>query len=219
LTTLALGSLVAGNRIVSAEHEPTAMVEAGALRAGDAGKAALTGCEVVPEFLPLEQCYPEPKNPLEHLTPTSSTTSTTSTTRPRPTTTVAPRVVQQRASRSAAAPRVIPPTTNAAPAPPPDNSNIPAGCMTNATKSIPEAHRCWDGLIANYSWPHNEAFAVMYCESRGNSYADNPRSSATGLFQILHGPVDPTANVATAYNMHSSRGWQPWETCPWQQYL
>jgi hypothetical protein len=122
LTTLALGSLVAGNRIVSAEHEPTAIVEAGALHTAGAGKAALTGCEVVPEFLPLEQCYPEPKNPLEHLTPTSSTTSTTSTTRPRPTTTVAPRVVQQRASRSAAPRSVMPPAQATAP-PAPVNGN------------------------------------------------------------------------------------------------
>lgn len=124
LTTLTLGSLVAGNRIVSAEHEPTAIVEAGALHTAGAGKAALTGCEVVPEFLPLEQCYPEPKNPLEHLTPTSSTTSTTTTTRPRPTTTVAPRVVQQRASRSAAPRSVMPPAQATAPSAPVNGNKV-----------------------------------------------------------------------------------------------
>jgi len=220
LTTLALGSLVAGNRIVSAEHEPTAMVEAGALHTAGAGKAALTGCEVVPEFLPLEQCYPEPKNPLEHLTPTSSTTSTTTTTRPRPTTTAAPRVVQQRASRSAA-PRSVPSTANVSPVSQPageptaeDKWMPPEGCMAPMgpldAKSVAEAHRCWDGLIALYPWSQSKAFAVMYCESKGNPYADNPHSSATGLMQILGGPTDPKANMHQAYGMYSQRGWQPW---------
>jgi soluble lytic murein transglycosylase-like protein len=77
-------------------------------------------------------------------------------------------------------------------------------------KTVAEAHRCWDGLIARYPWPQSKAFAVMYCESKGNTYARNPRSSATGLMQILGGSTNPEANMAQAYGMYDKRGWQPW---------
>lgn len=81
-----------------------------------------------------------------------------------------------------------------------------SGC--SASKAA--AHACWDGLIGQYAWNTTTAFNVMWCESRGNPNARNARSSATGLFQILGGPVDPQANVRLAYQMYAKRGWQPW---------
>lgn len=68
----------------------------------------------------------------------------------------------------------------------------------------------WAELINRYPWPTGTAYRVMMCESHGNANAYNPRSGATGLFQILGGPFDPAANVATAYRMWASRGWRPW---------
>lgn len=71
----------------------------------------------------------------------------------------------------------------------------------------------WGHLVFAYDWPHSTACAVLGCESRGDPNARNPRSSATGLFQILNGPTDPAANVALAYQMWRRRGWQPWTAC------
>ena len=51
------------------------------------------------------------------------------------------------------------------------------------------------------------------CESGGDPNAYNARSGATGLFQILNGPRDPAENVALAFRMWQSRGWQPWRAC------
>lgn len=68
----------------------------------------------------------------------------------------------------------------------------------------------WAHLVSRYPWTVGTACAVLACESGGNPNARNPSSSATGLFQILGGPVDPAANVARAYAMWHARGWQPW---------
>ena len=67
----------------------------------------------------------------------------------------------------------------------------------------------WHALIDQYPWDDAVAYRIMMCESEGNANAHNP-SGANGLFQILNGPFDPAANVATAYRMYSQRGWQPW---------
>jgi soluble lytic murein transglycosylase-like protein len=67
----------------------------------------------------------------------------------------------------------------------------------------------WKSLVARYPWDVVVAERIVWCESRGNINARN-RSGATGLFQILGGPIDPVANVATAYDMYRARGWQPW---------
>lgn len=69
----------------------------------------------------------------------------------------------------------------------------------------------WRPLVASYpDWSVDLMLRVMWCESRGNPNADNPRSTANGLFQILDGPFDPAANVSLAHSMWSSRGTQPW---------
>jgi hypothetical protein len=73
---------------------------------------------------------------------------------------------------------------------------------------------CWAPLVNQYSWNKQQAFNIIWCESRGNPNAKNPRSTATGLFQILNGPFDPEANVRLAFQMYSKRGWQPWVCRP-----
>jgi len=60
---------------------------------------------------------------------------------------------------------------------------------------------------------------IAFCESGYQSNAENPNSSATGIFQILshlHG-IDkkwlknPDINIKIAYEMFKSQGWRPWE--------
>lgn len=77
-------------------------------------------------------------------------------------------------------------------------------------------------LVNNYDWNKNIAYAVCMAESGGNPLAknltDNHMSWAGcmgsfGLFQIncSHGQLyDPVKNVAVAYQMYQSSGWQPW---------
>lgn len=129
---------------------------------------------------------------------------------PETTTTVAPTT----APPTTEAPTTVPPTTAApkpapkaaAPKPAPTVPSSHAQC----SKSKAAARDCWMGLIAQYDWNDEYAFNVMWCESKGNPNARNPRSTATGLFQILNGPIDPVANVRLAHQMYSKRGWQPW---------
>jgi hypothetical protein len=115
-----------------------------------------------------------------------------------------------------APPTTLPPApTTAKPAPttakpkPKSPATVPAQTSQCSTSKA-AAHACWDGLIGQYNWNTTTAFNIMWCESRGNPNAKNPRSTATGLFQILNGPYDPAANVKLAYEMYSKRGWQPW---------
>jgi hypothetical protein len=81
-----------------------------------------------------------------------------------------------------------------------------------ATTARGAAYGPWADLINRYPWPTQTAYRIMMCESGGDANAYNSRSGATGLFQILNGPFDPAANVATAFRMWQQRGWQPW-TC------
>jgi hypothetical protein len=54
------------------------------------------------------------------------------------------------------------------------------------------------------------ALRVVGCESRWDPNSVNPRSGATGLFQILAGPLDPEENIGLAYRMWLTRSWSPW---------
>lgn len=135
---------------------------------------------------------------------------TTTTTAPPPPTTTStlappmtapPRTVPPRASRSAVTPRPTAPPAVAAP---------PAeGCMRHGAKSYAEMQSCWGGLVARYPWPAAKVWSVMYCESKGDPWARN-RSGATGLMQVMGGTTDPAGNIAQAFSMWRSRGWQPW---------
>lgn len=93
-----------------------------------------------------------------------------------------------------------------------------ASRSTRTARAVRRPGACsgWGHLVFRYPWPHSTACAVLACESGGNPNARNPRSSATGLFQILNGPLDPEANVALAFRMWQQRGWQPWNVggCP-----
>lgn len=82
---------------------------------------------------------------------------------------------------------------------------------TASTRTYATPSGGWWSLIARYPWNAALAHRIMMCESHGNPNAHN-RSGANGLFQILGGPYDPEANVATAYHMYSQRGWQPWRS-------
>lgn len=69
----------------------------------------------------------------------------------------------------------------------------------------------WRSLVARY-FPASAvegACKRLMCESGGNANARN-RSGATGLFQIMHGPLEPEANVAAAAALYARRGWKPW---------
>ena len=81
-----------------------------------------------------------------------------------------------------------------------------------------------NSLIQKY-FPQNAwgiAQKVMGAESSGRANAQNPTSSASGLFQIIKSTwesnspyswdkrFDPEANAHTASIIYSRRGWQPW---------
>lgn len=64
---------------------------------------------------------------------------------------------------------------------------------------------------------------VLLCESNGNRYADNPRSTASGLWQFLDGTwrsttgtpgpaksYSPSVQTAAAKRLRDSSGWSPW---------
>lgn len=96
----------------------------------------------------------------------------------------------------------------------------------------------WRGLVAAY-FPASEverALCIMSHESGGNPNAQNPRSTAAGLFQFLRSTWDslvprsvtggsygsgrvfvPEANVAAAAWLVAADGWYHW--APWNRGL
>lgn len=148
-----------------------------------------------PKLISFSQAVPKPVPIPKALLEEPVETTTTTTTIPEPTTTVPKKV-------KAPTPETVP-VQEAQPQAPVDTACGPY------KMSVSEAHACWDGLIGQYDWPFTTAFNTMYCESTGQYNAKNG-SGATGLFQVLGGPIDPAANVAAAYSMWQERGWQPW---------
>jgi hypothetical protein len=83
----------------------------------------------------------------------------------------------------------------------------------------------WQDTIAAY-FPADQvakACRVMMCESGGNPHAENPGSSASGLFQFLDSTWESTTGtpapasayggatqVSAAAKLWSSSGWGPW---------
>jgi len=89
----------------------------------------------------------------------------------------------------------------------------------------------WRNLVSQYSWPVEQALAVMKCESGGRADARGDGhltytlngveyGASYGLMQIRSLPgrpspsklVDPQFNLDYAYGMWKSQGWRPW-TC------
>lgn len=119
------------------------------------------------------------------------------------------RKFEERASRSRPAPTTSTSTTRPRPKP------KPASTLTRAIQQMPRRTyrpgvEQWRAAVSQYPWNVETALRIMQCESGGNPNAYNSKYGATGLFQILHGPWDPYANIARAYEMYSQRGWQPW---------
>lgn len=72
-------------------------------------------------------------------------------------------------------------------------------------------------LLGQYDWPIDEAFAVMMCESGGDSSAVSADGQNIGMFQInlIHGYFPGEAeNVAEAYRIWKDQGWDPWACHP-----
>jgi hypothetical protein len=93
----------------------------------------------------------------------------------------------------------------------------------------------WRSLVAEHFDPADldRAMQILECESHGDPYAKNPRSSAAGLFQFLQGtwdhaaglldlptyaaggPYDAAANVeAAAWLVYEGGGWGHWTCAP-----
>lgn len=78
----------------------------------------------------------------------------------------------------------------------------------------------WRGLVSQYGgWNVDTMLCLMKHESGGNPSAKNPRSSATGLFQILAslwGPeypgdlYDPAHNTYVAHKVWGLQGYWAW---------
>lgn len=107
------------------------------------------------------------------------------------------------------------------------SSNPPGSAGTGMGTNVEQ----WRGLVEGYFGDYtDEALRVMACESGGNPNAKNPRSSASGLFQVLGGWADrfgyarsdlfvPEVNVSIAKRLFddgASRGnrWSHWVCKP-----
>lgn len=121
-------------------------------------------------------------------TSTSTTTTSTTTTSTSTSTTMPPATTT---TTVAEAPRIASVA-----------SQSTYGCVGHKM-SVSEAHACWDGLLATKSWPVDEAFNILYCESTADSSAYDPISvsghHAEGLMQVLDGSTDPQTNIDEAY--------------------
>lgn len=85
-------------------------------------------------------------------------------------------------------------------------------------------------LVNNYDWDVRIAYAVCMGESMGNIHAANWSDrhagcvGSFGLMQIacIHGAtldMTPEQNMAMAYNIYKSSGWNPWSAYTNQSYL
>lgn len=98
---------------------------------------------------------------------------------------------------------------------------LPHQHITNQHRDV----ESWRPLVAKYfAWEDvDRALCLMGYESNGNPTAQNPDSTATGLFQIMHSVWaetfgvkhrsewhDPELNVYAASVIRSTQGWTAW---------
>jgi hypothetical protein len=96
----------------------------------------------------------------------------------------------------------------------PKTSRPKAKVRPKAPKIALKGVEHWRPLIEQHpDWPVDTMMRIMACESRGNPVADNPRSSATGLLQVLGGSTDPATNVAQAHSIWRRQGLAAWRAC------
>ena len=106
------------------------------------------------------------------------------------------------------------------------------GVMTDKVAYKPNlSDKQYYDLIKQYSWNIDTAYEIMKCESSGNPEAVNWKdkhrgcNGSFGLFQVgcVHiGPYnitnhkelyDPETNIAVAYEVWKSQGWNAWKNC------
>jgi hypothetical protein len=89
--------------------------------------------------------------------------------------------------------------------------------------TVPAGVEGWRSLVAAH-WPADlvdTALCIIDKESQGLATADNPRSTARGLFQVLRSwPIafgytyadlyDPAINAIVAYRVYQIQGWRAW---------
>jgi hypothetical protein len=111
-----------------------------------------------------------------------------------------------------------------APPPPPSPTRPAARHGASPVRSHAPGVEQWRPLIEAHFQPADVPWAmrVMACESGGDPYAKNPRSTASGLFQFLRGwwsgawgypafdPFDPEANVRAAAWLYYTDGPKHW---------
>ena len=101
--------------------------------------------------------------------------------------------------------------------------------QTLGNKNVDHIIDAYYNIIAQYDWNTDIAYAIMLCESSGDSEAHNltgrTRDNSHGLFQInLYGNLvnsRPTAdwlripanNISFAFSLYEARGWKPWNNC------
>jgi hypothetical protein len=103
------------------------------------------------------------------------------------------------------------------------NSPAPSPGVSTAVQNA----EAWRGLVAAH-FPAdavNNMLCIMWKESRGNPSADNSRSTARGLFQVLRSwPIsfgytyadlyDPTINTIVARKVWDLQGYGAWTVWP-----
>lgn len=110
-----------------------------------------------------------------------------------------------------------------APAPPESHRMASPGLSggyVDSSTTFPAAVEQWRPLVAGHFRPGDvdTALCLMWHESKGNPSARNPRSTATGLFQVLafwsdHFGLDPTVpehNTYMAAQIRDLQGWAAW---------
>lgn len=132
-------------------------------------------------------------------------------------------------------PPPAPPTPTTTTSPPPPPPTLPP--VTSPPNVFPPDVERWRPLVATY-FPDallDQALSVMECESKGDPEAENPSSTASGLYQFIASTwnwasanagfsgvsvFDPEANIATAaflVEYSVDRGlpaWQHWVCQP-----